>query len=192
MGETVDKITLRNGTPITVSGYEYTSPNTVQPCGVLAVYLSEAKARKEGKEWLYGQLKALGVGIDLPPPMQDGSECTEADWRRSGWRRTADGSWGYSISDYSLRKLALVVYLGPVGSRKRVLAKNEKNDNGGTATEDQDADDGDDTARERESEDAEDEVQDYEEDEIQDQEDLEMQDQDDNGGYVEEAKVEKA
>lgn len=107
--ETTDKITLMDGTPITVEGNEYISPATVQPVGVLGVYYSEAKARKAGKAWLYDQLTGLGVQLHLPLPIQDGSETTEPDWRRSGWQRTADGSWGYTVSDFSPRHVALTV-----------------------------------------------------------------------------------
>lgn len=126
------------------------SPVTVQPVGLLDTYQSEAKARIIGKLWVYGQLMGLGVDIDLPLLTQDGSECTEPAWRKSGWRQTADGSWGYSISDFSSRNHALIVYVtesvmddfdaeeeyqdsdgeagdqkhvlvGPSGSRKRVV-----------------------------------------------------------------------
>lgn len=107
----VDKVTLLDGTPIFVAVNDDVSPTAVQPCGVLGTYLSEAKARKIGKAWIYDQLMDLGVHIDLPLPTQDGYVRTEAAWRRSEWRRTADGSWGYSISDYSPSWLALVVYI---------------------------------------------------------------------------------
>ena len=53
----------------------------------------------------------LGVNIDLPFLNQNGSECTEPAWRMSGWRQTAEGSWGYSISDFSSRNHALIVYV---------------------------------------------------------------------------------
>ena len=109
--ETTDKITLLDGTPITVAVNEYISAATVQPVGVLGVYFSEAKARKTGKAWLYDQLMGLGFHVHLPLPTHDGSESTEPDWRKSEWRRTADGSWGYSISDYSPRMLALIVHV---------------------------------------------------------------------------------
>lgn len=148
--ETTDKITLLDVIPIAVSVNEAISPVTVQPVRLLGTYLSEAKARTVGKLWVYGQLMGLGIDIDLPLPTQDGSECTEPAWRKSGWRRTADGSWGYSISDFSSRNRALIAYVtesvmddfdaeeeyqdsddkaedqkfvlvGPAGSRKRVF-----------------------------------------------------------------------
>ena len=109
--DTTDKITLLDGTPITVDANEYVSPATLQPVGVLGIYFSEAKARRTGKAWLYDQLMGLGEEVHLPLPIQDGSECTEPDWRKSGWQRMADGSWGYSISDYSPRMLALAVHV---------------------------------------------------------------------------------
>ena len=109
--DTTDKITLLDRTPITVEPNEYISPATLQPVGVLGIYFSEAKARRTGKAWLYDQLMGLGEEVHLPLPTQDGSECTEPDWRKSGWQRMADGSWGYSISDYSPRSLALAVHV---------------------------------------------------------------------------------
>ena len=109
--DTTDKITLLDGTPITVAANEYISPATLKPVGVLGIYFSEAKARRTGKAWLYDQLMGLGEEVHLPLPTQDGSECTEPDWRKSEWQRMADGSWGYSISDYSPRMLALAVHV---------------------------------------------------------------------------------
>ena len=53
----------------------------------------------------------LGVEIHLPVPTQSLFDCTEPDWRKSDWRRTAAGSRGYSVSVYSPKMRALVVLL---------------------------------------------------------------------------------
>ena len=108
--ETTDSITLLDGTPITVAVNEYISPARVQPVGVLGVYSTEAKARRVGKAWLYDHLTGLGENVHMPLPIQDGNILSEPDWRKSLWRRLADGSLGYSISDYS-RMVALIVHV---------------------------------------------------------------------------------
>ena len=174
--DTTESITLLNGQPILVSwsedrvttqrftltykgsprlSWSKDSLKRIQPCGTLGVYLTEAKAKRVGKQWLYDQLLRLGAYIEMPLQLQDGSECEEPVWKKSGWRRTANGIWAYSISDYSPRKLLLVVHVsertvdesdseeehedsddnaeeptyvlvGPPGSRKRVRANPQK------------------------------------------------------------------
>ena len=177
--DTTDSITLLNGKPILVTWIEdrlttqhltlthkgsprvswsQDSLKKIQPCGTLGVYLSEAKAKRVGKKWLYDQL--LRLGVELPIEMQDGSQWKEPVWMKSGWGRTADGSWGYTISDCSPRNRLLVVIVsertvddsdseeehedsddntekpqyklvGPPGSRKRVRVKPEKGQESG-------------------------------------------------------------
>ena len=147
------------------------------------MYLSEAKAKRIGKKWLYDQL--IRLGVEMPLEMQDGSEWKKPVWMKSGWGRTADGSWGYAISDCSPRNRLLVVIVsertvdesdseeehedsddntekpqymlvGPPGSRKRVRVKPEKGqESGGQAG--QRTDDGDSSAEEEEDSDQEDE-----------------------------------
>lgn len=146
-----EQITLLDGTSINVTAGDHTMPHTIQPCGVLGVHSSEAKAKRVGKAWLYSQLMALGVPVDMPLPYQDAVEYPDVYWKKTGWKRTADGSLGYSISDYSPKMAALSVYVservvdgsydeegdqdssdeegnqryvlvGPLGRRNRVLA----------------------------------------------------------------------
>ena len=141
--ETTDKIILLDGTPVTVEGNEYISSATVQPVGVLGVYYSEAKARKTGKAWLYDQLTGLGVQLHLPLPIQDGSETTEPDWRRSGWQWMADGSWDYTISDRSRDVGLTVIVTGrPVADEDEDEDDNDNdNDHGDDDDEYWDSDD---------------------------------------------------
>ena len=177
--DTTDSITLLNGQPILVTWIKdrlttqhYTltqegSPQLswskdglkqMQPCGTLGVYSTEAKAKRVGKKWLYDQL--LRLGVKLPLQMQDGWEWNEPVWMKSGWGRTADGSWGYTISDCCPRNRLLVVIVsertvdesnseeehedsddnaekpqymlvGPPGSRKRVRVKSQKGQESG-------------------------------------------------------------
>ena len=107
--ETSGEVTLLDGTPIVVSSNEDISPDDMQPCGVLATYVSEARAKTVGKRWLYSQLQDLPLDTDLHLPYQGGPEPTGTRWKRSGWRRTADGSWGYRISTYPPKDIALTV-----------------------------------------------------------------------------------
>ena len=115
-------------------------------------------------------MASFEISIDSPLSIQDGLGCTGLEWKRSRWQRTADGSWGYSISEYSSTIHTLIVsvtervvddssaeevcqdsdddfiLVGPVGRRKRVAAK-KVNDNGRTGPNDQTAKGGDRTAR---------------------------------------------
>ena len=156
----------------------------IQPCGTLGVYLTEAKAKRVGKKWLYDQL--LRLGVKLPLEMQDGSEWKNPVWMKSGWGRTADGSWGYTISDCSPRNRLLVVIVsertvdgsdseeehedsdddtekpqymlvGPPGSRKRVRVKPQNGQESGGHVG-QGTDSGDSSAEEEDS-DQEDETE---------------------------------
>ena len=196
--DTTDSITLLNGQPILVTwikdrltSQHYTltqegSPQLswskdglkkMQPCGTLGVYSTEAKAKRVGKKWLYDQL--LRLGVKLPLQMQDGWEWNEPVWMKSGWGRTADGSWGYTISDCCPRNRLLVVIVsertvdesdseeenedsddnaekpqymlvGPPGSRKRVRVKPEKGQESGGQVG-QGTNDGDSSAEEEDS-----------------------------------------
>ena len=203
--DTTDSITLLNGKAILVTWIEdrlttqhftlthegsprlswsQDSLKKMQPCGTLGVYLTEAKAKRVGKKWLYDQL--LRLGVELPLEMQDGSQWNEPVWMKSGWGRTADGSWGYTISDCSPRNRLLVVIVsertvdgsdseeehedsdddtekpqymlvGPPGSRKRVRVKPEKGqESGGHVSQDTD---GGDSSAEEEDSDQEDETE---------------------------------
>ena len=148
------------------------------------MYLTEAKAKRVGKKWLYDQL--LRLGVELPLEMQDGSEWNEPVWMKSGWGRTADGSWGYTISDCSPRNRLLVVIVsertvdesdseeeyedsdddtekpqymlvGPPSSRKRVRVMPEKGqESGGHVGQ---GTDGGDPSAEEEDSDQEDETE---------------------------------
>lgn len=136
----IDQITLLDGTPIFIAITEYNSPAAVQPSGILGVYLFETKAKKIGKAWLYDQLRSLGEDLNLPLPVQDGFQCTEPTWKRSEWRLTADGSWGYSISNYSPRGLALVVRV----TEKVVVVDDDVDEDDDDKGEYRDSDDDDD------------------------------------------------
>lgn len=132
--ETTGKNITLDGTPITVAVNEYISPATVQPVGVIGVYSSEEKAKKRGKWWLYDQLMDLRVKLHLPLPDEDGSEATESDWRTSGWRGTADGSWRYTLSNHS-RDIGLTVL---VAGRPVVDENNDDDDDDGGGDVDDD------------------------------------------------------
>lgn len=83
-------------------------PASRQRSGLLGIYLSENAAEMMGHSWVYDQLRSVDRDFHMPLPRQDLSQCARVTWKHSGWVRSADGSWGYAVSDM-FRRVQLVV-----------------------------------------------------------------------------------
>lgn len=114
--DTTDTITRLDGKPIHIGPAELAGDR--QLFGVLGVHTSLDDAGKEGRSWLYDQLKAVDPDVALPIPVQDHSPCGQVSWKKSRWGRSADRSLVYAISDTfrSVQLLVLVTRCAQDGS----------------------------------------------------------------------------